>query len=60
MEKTEEFKEKLFALLREYDVKMIVELSPGSFDIEGINFYSNKTNVDLHVGAWCDGVEDES
>lgn len=65
--RTEEFKQKLFALFREYDVEMeAIEGYCGySTVIEGVSFYASPQwgadgekihdGVDLELGAWENG-----
>ena len=67
MTRQEEFKEKLFALLREYDVEMKVEegYSGYSTTVEGISFWSEtkwdkdgeqvREMIDFTLGALEDG-----
>lgn len=66
MTRQDEFKEKLFALLREYDVEMKAEEGHCGYSvtIEGISFWSDakykdgeKTQepIDFMVGVWEDG-----
>jgi len=62
-----EFKDKLFALLREYDVEMHVEEDTSGYAtvVEGINFFSytkygsdgeiERESIDFTIGAWEDG-----
>jgi len=67
MTRQDEFKEKLFALLREYDVEMKVEEGfDGGYNVsvEGISFWSDakyedgekvRDQIDFMVGCWEDG-----
>jgi hypothetical protein len=67
MTRTEEFKQKLHALLREYDVEMsVVEETKGYYtQVVGVNFYSYTKfgpdgevvaeAVDYTTGTWEDG-----
>ena len=59
MTRTDEFKEKLFALLREYDVEMKVMEGRGwDAGCVGVNFYGydyEKGEVDLDVDTWENG-----
>ena len=64
---SKEFKDKLFALLREYDVEMSVEEDTSGYQsvVTGINFFSytkyrgdgtiERESVDFTIGAWEDG-----
>lgn len=66
-----EFKGKLFALLREYDVEMQVEEESSGYSsmATGVNFFSYaeydrengdliRESIDFTVGTWEDGKEE--
>jgi hypothetical protein len=65
--RAEEFKAKLFALLREYDVEMRAEEGWCGYatTVEGISFYSSpkwdkdgekvQDEIDFQLGTWEDG-----
>lgn len=67
----EEFKSKLFALLREYNVEMSVREDFQRWDTQvvGIEFYANPTwdadgntteeGINFTVGTWEDGKNDD-
>ena len=67
MSRQEEFEDKLFALLREYDVEMEVATTIVGYTevVNGINFFSypvydengDKIHdmIDLTIGTWEDG-----
>lgn len=66
MDRQEEFKQRLLALLREYDVEMSVEESSrGYYTVaEGINFFSYAKyedgeivaeSIDFTLGTWENG-----
>lgn len=67
MARQEEFKQKLFALLREYDVVMKVEEGYRRYSttVEGISFWSDpkwdkdgeqiREPIDFQIGPWEDG-----
>ncbi len=66
---TREFKAKLFALLREYDVEMQVEENTSGYSSEatGVNFFAytqydddgkvKRETIDFTIGTWEDGKE---
>ena len=66
MTRQDEFKEKLFALLREYDVEMKAEEGYSGYatTVEGISFWSDakwvdgekvRDQIDFMLGTWEDG-----